>query len=209
MNERRETGAACPEFADRLVDLSDGELPADEQVAIAAHVADCDGCREELRRLNSSLTALRGGIVASEATHLPHRRQLARTVLMGIGATAAAIALAMGIASVLKAPASGRGESPNRDSIAKNHDPAPNTLTNRQGFESGGSLTADDALRQIALLEQQARLEASLALMPNDPWYAQQRAANEELLSTFRKATMSAGAIDHTPNQTPGTKETL
>ena len=208
MNERQQHYAACPEYADRLVDLSDGELSADARGAVESHVASCDACREELRRLNISLTALRGGIVAPEATHLPHRRQLARPVLIGIVSTAAAIVLAIGIASLLKAPASGRGEAPSRDSIVKNHAPAPNTLTNGQGFESG-SMTADEALRQIALLEQQARLETSLALMPDEPWYAEQRAANEELLSTFRKATMAAGADDHSQNQTPGTKGTL
>jgi anti-sigma factor RsiW len=208
MNERQKYYAACPEYADRLVDLSDGDLPADERVAVESHVASCDACREELRRLNASLTALRGGIVAAEATYLPHRRQLARTVLIGIGATAAAIVLAIGIASLPKTPTNGRGEAPNRDSMAKNHAPAPNTLTNGQGFESG-SMTVDAALRQIALLEQQARLETSLALMPDEPWYAEQRAANEELLSTFRKATMAAGAVDHSPNQTPDTKGTL
>ena len=205
MNERRKPYAACPEFADRLVDLSDGELPADARGAVARHVATCDGCRAELDRLNSSLTALRSGIVAAQAIHLPHRQKLARTVvLIGIGSTAAAIALAIGIASLLNAPAGGRNEA-----SLPNHAPAPNTLTSGQGFESSGSMTADDALRRIALLEQQARLETSLALMPDDPWYAEQRAANEELLSTFRKATMAAGATDHSQNQTPGTKGTL
>jgi len=203
MNERQQHYAACPKYADQLVDLSDGDLPADARGAVESHVASCDACREELRRLNSSLTALRGGIVAAEATYLPHRRQLARTVLIGIGATAAAIVLAVGIASLLKAPASGRNEV-----SLPNHTPAPNALTNGQGVERGG-VTADEALRQIALLEQQARLETSLALMPDDPWYAEQRAANEALLSTFRKATMAAGSFDHSPNQTPGTKGTL
>src|SRR5262245_39386116 len=106
MNERRETRAACQEFTDRLVDFSDGELPADERQSVESHVAKCEACRDELRRLNASLTALRGGIVAAEATHLPQRRQLARTVLViGVGSTAAAIVLAIGIASLLKAPA--------------------------------------------------------------------------------------------------------
>ena len=205
MNERRESRSACPEYADRLVDLSDGELPAAALGAVAAHVATCDGCRAELGRLNSSLTALRGGIVAAQTIQLPHQRQLARNVvLIGIGSTAAAIALAIGIASLLKAPAGGRN-----DASLPNHAPAPNTLTTGQGFESGGSMTADDAFRRIALLEQQARLETLLALMPDDPWYADQRAANEELLSTFRKAAMAAGEVDHSQNQTPGTKGTL
>jgi hypothetical protein len=206
MNERQQPHAACHEYADRLVDLSDGELPADARVAVAAHVATCDGCRAELDRLNRSLTVLQGGIVAAQTIHHPHRRQLARKlVLIGIGSTAAAIALAMGIASLLKAPTGDRGKTHESASITDirppDHVPSPN--------QSGGSTTADDALRRIALLEQQARLEASLALMPDDPWFADQRAANEELLSTFRKAAMAAGAVDHFPNQTPGTKGSL
>ena len=70
-------------------------------------------------------------------------------------------------------------------------------------------MTADDALRRIALLEQQARLETSLALMPDDPWFADQRAANELLLATFRQATSAADAAHVSPHPTPGKKGAL
>jgi len=50
-------------------------------------------------------------------------------------------------------------------------------------------LSQHDALRQIALIEQQARLQTSLDLMPADDWYAGQRKQNEAILTTLREAT--------------------
>ena len=38
---------------------------------------------------------------------------------------------------------------------------------------------------------------------------ADQRAANEALLATFRRATSAAGQVDHPPHPTPGKKGTL
>jgi hypothetical protein len=69
------------------------------------------------------------------------------------------------------------------------------------------ALSTDDALRRIALLEQQARLETSLAHLPDDPWFADRRAANEQLLSTYREA--AAAAMDQSPHSPPDSKETL
>ena len=59
-------------------------------------------------------------------------------------------------------------------------------------------LSPADALRQIALVEQCARLQTSLNLMPDDPTYADQRAINERLLVRFQQA--AADAAPHTDN---------
>jgi hypothetical protein len=67
------------------------------------------------------------------------------------------------------------------------------------------ALTTDDALRRIALLEQQARLESSLAHLPDDPWFADRRAANEQLLTTYRQAAAAGDASSHSH---PQSKET-
>jgi hypothetical protein len=48
----------CDAFADRLVDLSDGELAGEERLAVEQHVEHCPGCAAELRRLDRSLTLL-------------------------------------------------------------------------------------------------------------------------------------------------------
>jgi hypothetical protein len=45
-----------------------------------------------------------------------------------------------------------------------------------------------DALRQIALIEQQARLQTSLDLMPADDWYGEQREANRHIVDKLREA---------------------
>ena len=57
-------------------------------------------------------------------------------------------------------------------------------------------LTESDALRQIALIEQQARLQMSLDLMPKEAWLSERRQANEQLLREFQEAThvLSASA---------------
>lgn len=41
-------------FADRLLDLAYGELPAREARAVEAHAASCDGCRAELARIRET-----------------------------------------------------------------------------------------------------------------------------------------------------------
>jgi hypothetical protein len=57
-----------------------------------------------------------------------------------------------------------------------------------------------EALRRIALLEQQARLQTSLELMPQASWYDQQRADNQQLLDRLKAATnVSAEPNDQNP----------
>ena len=183
MNSQPVSCRACPEFADRLVDLSDGELSAAEWEIVEAHVAKCAGCRAELARLDRSLAVLREGIVVPQP--VARRNSSRRRAALAAAGTAAAILRAIGVAGLLNAPASGRG-GPAR--------PSPNTLTTGQGFDrqsfgASSVISAEAALQQIALIEQQARLEMSLSLMPDDEWYAQSRAANEELLARLRQAT--------------------
>ena len=49
----------CDKIRLLLVDYSDGVLPADETQQIAAHLAQCAACREELRLLEHSLALAR------------------------------------------------------------------------------------------------------------------------------------------------------
>lgn len=46
---------SCKEFADRLVDYLDDELPEDEARRMAQHLATCDGCRRTAQALERSL----------------------------------------------------------------------------------------------------------------------------------------------------------
>jgi hypothetical protein len=128
-----------------------------------------------------------------------HRFARAATWI-AVGSTAAAILLGIGIASYFNAPNSGRGES----GVVK----APTRGRGELPHSAATSVSTEDALRRIALLEQQARLETSLALMPDDPWFADQRAANEHLLSTFREAT-AAGISNRSSTKSPDSKDTL
>ncbi|HSW02515.1 MAG TPA: zf-HC2 domain-containing protein [Sedimentisphaerales bacterium] len=45
----------CKEFADRIVDYVDGELPQDETQAVGRHLVACEPCRRTAEALNRSL----------------------------------------------------------------------------------------------------------------------------------------------------------
>lgn len=189
--EQQEHLSACAEYADRLVDLSDGDLPASERLPVEAHLATCRACQSELRRLNVSLATLRSALVvdyqvAAERLAVHCRKSQLRPRRYVVGVSVAAVlallllpATAAYVRSLLpKHPAQAPG--------------VPNTaVAVVPGPAASKSTSHDDALRQIALLEQQARLEMSLSLTPQDPWFADQRAANERLLTQFQRATAS------------------
>jgi hypothetical protein len=168
----------CGEFADLLVDLSDGELSADQRPAVEAHIASCPACRAELRRLDASLARLRGGIVATPRDFVerqPIRRFSPRTKT--------AFAAGVGLACLLGIAWVGRVFTLSNPKGMQIRPPPPSR-------PPAIVLSQSDALRQIALIEQQARLQTSLDLMPNEPWYADQRAENEQLVAKLKSAVV-------------------
>ncbi len=70
----------CEQFADRIVDYVDGELPEAEAQAVAQHLAACEPCRRTTEALNRSLGlanilwADNLGEGASTASLVPERR---------------------------------------------------------------------------------------------------------------------------------------
>src|SRR4051812_49083309 len=103
-NELNRHTAACPVFSDRLVDLSDGDLPASERQAVELHLADCPGCRAELARLNHSLARLQGAIgrpatvALAERGRSPAAWPVASAVGLGMAGLGTAAVLLIGIA---------------------------------------------------------------------------------------------------------------
>ena len=193
MQTERENSKACAEFADRLVDLSDGELTGDQRQSVEAHVASCAGCRSELARLDGSLAILRRTSFQPVQTAIPSSTGL-RPVVYYATALSLVLLLAAGFAAISffakdDAPQTARVEPP---PITPRSTPIP----------PANMLDEAAVLRQIALIEQQARLQASLDLMPKDPWFAEQRAANEELLIKY-KAAVSHGE-EHSQDESPG-----
>jgi anti-sigma factor RsiW len=166
---------ACDRFADLLVDLSDGELPDEQRPAIEAHLAGCSHCRTELQRLNASLARLRSGFAATEKSlvrsSMPQAR-LRSAIVVAASAGLACLLLVVGLGWLVSAP----------KSTAKSPSLAPS--------QPAAILSQADALRQIAFIEQQARLQTSLDLMPNEPWYADQRAENEQLVAKLKSAAL-------------------
>ena len=65
----------CEEFADRIVDYVDGELPEDEAQAVARHLADCDraaGPSEAMKRsLGLAKVLWSDNLDDSESTAVP------------------------------------------------------------------------------------------------------------------------------------------
>jgi hypothetical protein len=176
-NLKQKSAEPCPAYADRLVDLSDGELPHDDRTLVAEHVANCAGCRQELARLNASLACLKRGIapVQAERWAQPTLRSPARPVAAwAIAAAAAGIVCLAGAWSI--------AWRSDKQPQAK----APEPMQKPK-------LSEDEALWHIALIEEQARLEASLALMPRDASYDEQRKQNEQLVAKFQ--TFAAGTL--------------
>jgi len=76
----------CEEFADRIVEYVDGELPPDEARAVARHLAECEDCRQMAGALDRSLGLAKvlwsdnlsdkGSTAQSAAVHRCHRIRL-------------------------------------------------------------------------------------------------------------------------------------
>jgi hypothetical protein len=163
----------CSAYADLLVDLSDGELPLDQQETVRQHVASCPGCQAELGRLDASLVRLTRAIVSPAKVVSRPSQHLNRRVGLALAATSLTCLLALCWFAWRSAT----------NSVAKLPDIK---------VHSPPLLTPADALRQIALAEQCARLQTSLNLLPDDPTYADQRATNERLLVKFQQAAADA-----------------
>lgn len=168
---------ACAEYADRLVDLSDGELADVERQPVECHLEMCAGCRAELARLDASLAVLR----RTGFQPVPHSKQSIPAAYY-VAALSLVLLLAAGFVALRFL---GQDDAQKTAGVM----PRPNPV--RPAADPPVAMDEAAVLRQIALIEQQARLQASLDLMPKDPWFAEQRAANEELLAEFKAAMHS------------------
>ncbi|MBI1899481.1 MAG: zf-HC2 domain-containing protein [Planctomycetia bacterium] len=180
---------ACAAYADRLVDLSDGDLPEGERAVVQSHVHSCPGCRAELDRLNASLLRLRDRVlrVCEAAYERPPANswQFRPALVLTAGGVVAACVIAVALWLLGPPPNTGQtAQTPNADDKTGSSAVRPGA-----SIAAAAKLSDDDVLRHIALVEQQARLQASLDLTPDDPWFADQRAANEKLLAAFKEAT--------------------
>jgi hypothetical protein len=182
---RRNSTQPCPAYADRLVDLSDGELPHDERSIVAEHVANCAGCRQELARLDASLACLKRGIAPVEVERWAQPTLRSRIRHSARWSMAAA---ALGIVILVSAWGSGWriNVRPHAKAIASLRAPIESIQKPK--------LTEHEALWHIALIEEQARLEASLAWMPRDASYDAQRKENEQLVAKLQ--TFAAGTLN-------------
>jgi anti-sigma factor RsiW len=201
MKIERKNLKACAEFADRLVDLSDGELPDGERQLVEAHVVACTGCRAELARLDASLTVLRGAVVLRGAGLQPavHGTRSVPTTYYA-AALSLVLLLAAGFAALRFW---GNDDAPEMASVSQEPHQA------RPALNPPVALDEAAALHQIALIEQQARIQASLDLLPKDPWFAEQRAANEDLLAQFTAAVAAGNAEAATAEKSPSTDGNL
>jgi anti-sigma factor RsiW len=173
----RRKASACPEFSDRLVDYSDGELAGDERSAIATHITICADCRAMLARLDSSRDQLLNGI-SFRQPDLRRRTAIALDRWLRWAAIAAVIGLMLVTSLWVMRPRSFVPQLTKVDSL-----PAPVAII------AAAKLTPPEALWQIAVVEQHARLQASLDLWPNDDSYNEQRQRDRRLMATFQSLT--------------------
>ncbi|HZL91858.1 MAG TPA: hypothetical protein VFB96_26040 [Pirellulaceae bacterium] len=195
MKTERDKFRACAEYADRLVDLSDGDLAADQRPLVESHISACARCREELARLNASLAVLRG-------TGFQPVRHSTQSVPAAYYAAALSLVLLLA-AGFVALRIFGPDDAPKTAGVM----PRPNQV--RPATDPPVAVDEAAVLRRIALIEQQARLQASLDLMPKDPWFAEQRAANEELLAQFKEAVAAGGVSANSREGAPATKLNL
>jgi anti-sigma factor RsiW len=182
----------CENFADRLVDYSDGELAEGERQLVSNHVVSCAGCRAELARLDASRDVLTRAILfheqrdsirtisvdhkagaarikAGAARIVAKRRFAAWATVAALGLVCVSGALWFGSKTIGKRHAQEVVQAP----AVRQPDLAP-------------KITPREALWHVALIEQQARLQASLDLLPRDGVYAAQRVEDERLLAKFQ-----------------------
>jgi hypothetical protein len=189
----------CSAFADLLVDFSDREVPDEQQTLIPAHVESCAGCREWLALLDASRDVLMQGIQYEQSPAvsqisisggLPvaHGRPYRAITLT---AAAAALILALGLVTWFGKQATNetgrvrdKTAMPSKNIDTVHLSPPISTDATRQ-------ITPDEALWRIALFEQQARLRASLELLPQHSAFAEQRAIDERLLAKFQSISQS------------------
>jgi len=191
-NEPNRHTTACPAFSDRLVDLSDGDLPASERQAVELHLADCPGCRAELVRLNHSLARLQGAVGQPATVALAQRGRspaawpVATAVGLGAVGLSTAAVLLIGIATFWQPRGQPAGQS---SPIAR-----PTQSPAATAVVSAPKMSEREALWQITLNEQQARLQTSLELLPRDDWNSDQRRETEWIVDKLREAASSSGA---------------
>jgi hypothetical protein len=222
----------CSEFADRLVDLSDGELSPAEAAIVREHCEECLACRLTLVRLDRSLAVLADALVTNMPdTNRPVADRLAESsIVQPVSCSTASrrgwtSAFAAGAAALVLAamwlsrdPADSRPEegSPPRVAQSSPHDadavqqpirPTESPDRDNPVRNSRERETPERIARRLALIEQVARLEASLAMTPDDPWFASQRTANERLLAGFRQAVEELSTAGDKSNHIPSYRD--
>jgi anti-sigma factor RsiW len=183
-----------------LVDFSDGELPDEQRNEVAAHVGHCAACADELARLDQSLACLVNGVAITEGpVCAASGASPSRRLRPEIALTAISLACLLAVAfAVWRANRPGPAPIVANVPVASPQEvPTP---------KAAPAISQADALRRIALLEQQARLQTSLDLMPAGPWYDELRASNQRLLDGFKAATST---FAESPENDPARGETL
>jgi anti-sigma factor RsiW len=155
--------------SDRLLDYADGMLSATERTVVDEHLQHCESCRRELTALQTSgarLTSYFAQLRTAPATVQRPRWLSVAQRAAAVAACLAAIALAYALTSKTTTPrhpiAANIGESPT----------APAVLGD-----------TEDLLAEIARAEQIARLQATIAILKDEPGMSERRAALERYLA--------------------------
>jgi predicted anti-sigma-YlaC factor YlaD len=171
---------ACKSFAELLVAYADGDLSGAEAERVAGHLAECAGCRSELRLLRRSLELARqvwreSAARARRPQSAPIRRLRWRRVA---AACAAAAVLVLGLAAGYwffwrPGPA---GET------ARVEPPSPGAGSTVAGPTAEEEEAGGDLEEMIAREGRAARLAAAVELLATQPGLEAYRAEAEHYL---------------------------
>jgi anti-sigma factor RsiW len=197
----------CGKIRLLLVEYSDGALPADETRQIAAHLAQCTACREELGLLEHSL-ALAREVWNEAATSEPLTINKPLAVSRGIGPkrrtnrrplawTGGAVAVSAVVILLLFGQAifslfKPSGITPKSIEIAKSN--SPQNASARPSDET-------DVMQYIAREERSARLAASVQLLADQPGLKQYKEDAERYLKENYAGTSAVRMLEKQQTQ--------
>jgi len=210
----------CHKIRLLLVDYSDGALPDDETRQIAAHLARCPACRQELRLLEHSLALAREvwnesatsePLAVSLTTNKPlavsrgidikplavSRRIRRPLALIGSAAAVSAAIILLLFGQSLFSLFKSSGVTPKPIELAKNNSPQNASA----GKNYASSSEEIDVMQYIAREERSARLAASVQLLADQPGLEQYKENAERYLKENYADTAAVRMLEK--QQTP------
>lgn len=185
----------CDKYLDLISARLDGELTAQEEADLTAHLQSCPACRaiaEDMKGLHSALTDLCEADAPPELSQTVmakikvERRQSRRRVLRQLSGLAACLLLCVGVLRVADATYSEHNHQtvdPNLPSVARHMEPQPVALTRLDAYSL--PVPSDTTVEPFArLLDSVDALNRLLARLPQTDFSAVTNTYDEDFFRT-------------------------